>query len=221
MAMLTIRGKTYEVDDLGYLLDHRQWTEDFAAHMAPQFGVTGGLTERHLQVLRFLRQALEATGRCPLIYQTCRQNGLKLRDLKELFPTGYWRGACKLAGLDPRAEYMRHETFLPIGAEPSAGRPPVAEKIYRVDVRGFLADPAEWDMDYALHKAQEMKMPAGLTHRHWQVLNFLRDRFAATGKVPSVFETCEAHGLEIDELASLFPDGYQRGAVKLAGLRLR
>jgi tRNA 2-thiouridine synthesizing protein E len=34
-------------------------------------------------------------------------------------------------------------------------------------------------------------------------------------------ETCEANSIEIDEFATLFPDGYHRGAVKIAGLRLR
>jgi tRNA 2-thiouridine synthesizing protein E len=36
-----------------------------------------------------------------------------------------------------------------------------------------------------------------------------------------VTETCEANDLDIDELEQLFPDGYHRGAVKIAGLRLR
>ena len=34
-------------------------------------------------------------------------------------------------------------------------------------------------------------------------------------------ETCEANDIDIDELEQLFPDGYHRGAVKIAGLRLR
>jgi tRNA 2-thiouridine synthesizing protein E len=36
-----------------------------------------------------------------------------------------------------------------------------------------------------------------------------------------VIETCEATDLDIAELERLFPDGYHRGAVKIAGLRLR
>jgi tRNA 2-thiouridine synthesizing protein E len=38
---------------------------------------------------------------------------------------------------------------------------------------------------------------------------------------PSVTETCEVNDLDIEELEQLFPDGYHRGAVKIAGLRLR
>ena len=47
-----------------------------------------------------------------------------------------------------------------------------------------------------------------------------RERFERDGKVPTVYETCEVHGLEIDDLEHMFPDGYHRGVVKLAGLRL-
>jgi tRNA 2-thiouridine synthesizing protein E len=62
-------------------------------------------------------------------------------------------------------------------------------------------------------------MPGKLTEKHWQVIRFLRDEFAKTGKVPTVFDTCSRNQIEIDELERLFPDGYHRGAVKLAGLR--
>jgi tRNA 2-thiouridine synthesizing protein E len=219
MPTLTVKGKTYEVDEFGYLLDHREWTEDFAMHLASDFGIPGGLTEKHWQVIRFLRSALEVHGRCPLVYQTCRMNGLRLRDLKALFPSGYWRGACKLAGLNDREGYLSHQSYLPLEEGAQVQAPP--DKVYRVDVRGFLVDPAEWDEDFAAHKAFEMKMPAALSARHWEILRFLRERFASSGKVPTVFETSEAKGIEIDELASLFPDGYQRGAVKLAGLKAK
>ena len=94
-------------------------------------------------------------------------------------------------------------------------------KSYTIDVRGFLLDPGQWDDDYAIERAHETKAPEILSARHWQILYWLRDRFQATGEVPSVYETCEANGLDIVELERLFPDGYHRGAVKLAGLRVR
>jgi tRNA 2-thiouridine synthesizing protein E len=65
-----------------------------------------------------------------------------------------------------------------------------------------------------------MKMPR-LTDKHWQILEFLRQRFATNNIVPTVYETREANHLELEELQRLFPDGYHRGAVKLAGLRVR
>jgi tRNA 2-thiouridine synthesizing protein E len=65
-----------------------------------------------------------------------------------------------------------------------------------------------------------MKMPS-LTDDHWRVINFLRKRFEETGTVPTVYETCEENRIELENLESLFPDGYHRGAVKVSGLRVR
>ena len=74
---------------------------------------------------------------------------------------------------------------------------------------------------YATNKAQEMKIPGGLSKKHWQILWHLQEEFGRTGVVPTVIECCKAIGIELDELEILFPDGYQRGAVKLAGLCVR
>ena len=60
-----------------------------------------------------------------------------------------------------------------------------------------------------------------LTNKHWGVIRFLRQSYMENGQVPTVFETCERCGLEIEDLERLFPDGYHRGAVKIAGLRVR
>jgi len=95
------------------------------------------------------------------------------------------------------------------------------DRVYRVDARGFLVDPYDWDEAFAMHKAFELRMPEGLTERHWEILGYLRERFERTRAVPTVYETCEAHRMTLDDLEGLFPDGYHRGAVKLAGLRVR
>jgi tRNA 2-thiouridine synthesizing protein E len=105
-------------------------------------------------------------------------------------------------------------------AKERASRLDMNNKVYRVDVFGFLVDPDEWDEDFAVAKALEMKMPGGLTKRRREVIRHLRDSFEKNKVVPTVIECCEANNLEIEELAALFPDGYQRGAVKIAGLRV-
>jgi tRNA 2-thiouridine synthesizing protein E len=95
----------------------------------------------------------------------------------------------------------------------------MTQKSYRIDIWGFLLDPDEWDDRFALLKAHEMKLPGGLTNEHWGVLRFLRQEYYRTRGVPTVPQTCEAFGIDLDELERLFPDGYHRGAVKIAGLR--
>ena len=219
METMQIKGKTYKVDQLGFLLNYRDWDEDFAEGMAPDLQIPNGLTRKHWQVIHFIRDTLQEYGKCPLVYQTCRMNGLKLRELKELFPTGYLRGACKISGLTYREGYLHHYTFLPLPEEELKTAPP--DKHYTVDIRGFLVDPHQWDEQYALYKTEEMKMPQRLTEQHWRIIKYLRETYFKTGEVPTVYETCEALNLEINELGDLFPDGYHRGAVKIAGLRVR
>lgn len=223
MTTLSHRGRSYDLDEAGFLLDPDGWDEDFPEALAPEHGIPDGLSVEHWRVLRSIRAHYHRTGRCPLVYQTCRANDLKLRDLHRLFPTGYLRGACRLAGL---TYAMGYHCPVPTAPEAPAAAPPgVARKAragaartYTVDICGFLIDADEWDEGYAIHRAFDLKMPP-LRERHWRVIHFLRDSFRRTGRVPTVYETCVGNGLEMDELEELFPDGYQRGAVRLAGLR--
>jgi len=217
MATLRFGDCVYEVDSSGFLRDFRTWNKHFAEGMAPSIGISEGLTHEHWKVIRFIRSVFHDQSTCPLVYQTCRMNNLMLSDLKRLFPAGYLRGACKLAGITYREAYVGL-VWLPESVrdpEPSA-----QEKTYRVDTRGFLVDQNEWDEQFAIFKSQEMKMPEKLTAKHWQVIHFLRDSYAKNVQVPTIFETCKANGIDIDELERLFPDGYHRGAVKIAGLRV-
>ena len=66
-----------------------------------------------------------------------------------------------------------------------------------------------------------MGIQVPLTEKHWEVIDFLRKKYAESRKVPTVYETCEATGVGLQELERLFPQGYHRGAVKIAGLRAR
>jgi tRNA 2-thiouridine synthesizing protein E len=94
-------------------------------------------------------------------------------------------------------------------------------KTYEVDLRGFLVNPDEWDEYFAIYRAYEMKLHGGkLSERHWQVIRFLRERYKQTKEIPTIYETCEVNKMDLDEMERLFPDGYHRSAVKLAGLRL-
>jgi len=219
MQTFDYQGTVYQTDSEGFLLDPVKWDQNFAEGMARQTGIVGGLSPHHWNVISFIRKSFSETGKCPMVHEMCRSLELRLADLKKLFPSGYLRGACKLAGLTYKEEEV-HSSWLPkqpVGAVVK----PMGERIYRVDIRGFLVDPREWDEEYALWKSREMKMPKGLTDRHWIVIESLRAHFEKHGEVPTVYETCEANQIDIDDLEGLFPDGYHLGAVKLAGLRVR
>ncbi len=206
----------YRIDSEGFLTNPIEWDEEFARAMAPRVKIDGELTPKHWEVIRFIRDYFTDEGVCPLIYQTCRNTGLRLNDLRTLFPTGYLRGACRLAGITYRHGYLPlswTDAFRG-GAREAAG-----EKSYHVNSQGFLIDSLEWDEEFAVGQARQLKVPGGLGAEHWKVVQYLRESFHRTGEVPTVYETCEANGIELDDLERLFPDGYHRGAIRIAGLR--
>ena len=228
MRNIAFEEKTYVVDDNGFLVDHDKWEKAFAEGLAPSLGIAR-LSDRHWKVIQYIRDHFYHYGKCPLVYETCKGNNLHLKELQQLFPSGYLRGVCKLAGITYREGY-HGAVSLARGRQPAreedrklstADVSPPAEKTYVVNVRGFLMDPDNWDEEYAAFKSYEMGIEEPLTDRHWKIIHFLRDRFAKDGVVPTVYETCETNGFEIEDLEKLFPRGYHRGAVKLAGLRVR
>lgn len=219
MAKLCYNNRDYEVDEKGFLLNFDSWDDDFAEGMSSELSIPDRLTSEHWDVIRFIRKTYEDSGRCPLVYETCRINGLRLRDLRRLFPTGYLRGACKLAGITYKEGYLG-QTYFPLEAEDL--NTISFDKTYETDVRGFLVYPDEWDVYFAVFRAYDMKIPGGkLTEKHWTIIRFLRDQWDQKKVIPTVYDTCEATGIPLEELEELFPDGYHRGAVKIAGLRHR
>ena len=218
MEVFTFNGKKYFVDPQGFLKDFEDWDKNFANGIAVTLGIKDGLKESHWNVIHFVRAFHIKTDMCPLVYEVCKANGLHLKDLKELFQTGYLRGVCKLAGITYKESNVKYSR---VEALSMKAKHETDEKVYRVDIHGFLVDHTEWDPKYAIFSARDMKIKAGLTDKHWKLIDYLRNRYEKTGVVPRIFETCEANQIDLDELEELFPDGYHRGAVKIAGLRVR
>jgi tRNA 2-thiouridine synthesizing protein E len=216
----TFRENTYDTDSMGFIADFDLWKADFAEGMAGKLNMTTPLTKEHWDVIDYIRDTFEQTGRCPTIFETAKNTTLHRRVLKKLFPTGYLRGACLLAGITYREGFVRQRNLSDISEDFHHG---ISDKIYRVDVRGFLADPDEWDEAYATYKAYEMKLAGNgrLTPRHWEIIHFLRRSYEQTKTVPTIHEACDFLNIEFEELEQLFPDGYHRGAVKIAGLKVR
>ena len=218
MNRFIFEGKTYEVDALGYLLHFDDWDESFARGIAPSVSIHNGLTKEHWDIIYFIRDTIKLLGRCPLVYETYKMSGLPLREIRRLFPTGYLRGACKLAGVTYKEAYIGKAGSTDSKKDSSKL---TSEKTYEVDKWGFLVDSSQWDELYASFKAQELGMETPLTNRHWDIIHYLRRSYANNGAIPTVYETCEAFQIELEELRRLFPTGYHRGAVKISGLRAR
>jgi tRNA 2-thiouridine synthesizing protein E len=185
MSTFTVEGKEYELDAKGFLVSSDQWDEDFARAMAPRVKIVDGLTREHWDVIALIRDVFKQTGKCPLVYEVCRMLGFRLKDLETLFPAGYLRGACRIAGITYRDGYMEETHWPPV---PDTREPGPVRKIYRVDVRGFLVDPSDWDEQWAAHRAYEMKIGSGkLSDRHWRIIRYLRNTFKKAKEIPTIY----------------------------------
>jgi tRNA 2-thiouridine synthesizing protein E len=136
---------------------------------------------------------------------------MRLSELRSLFPAGYHRGVCKVAGINYRFMY---ETNYWLTYETA---PPVKPR-YELDELGFLADYRQWDEDFVELALSQRDPPVSPTERHFQVVRYLRDYYVIQGSIPTVYEVCSANRLTLEELHDLFPAGYRRGACRSAGL---
>lgn len=98
MATLEIEGKVFEVDGDGFLLDPHIWNKEVATLIARYDGINL-LTDNHWAVVNIIRKNWEEKGMAPMVRTICKETGLKLKDIFELFPLGPARGACRVAGL--------------------------------------------------------------------------------------------------------------------------
>ncbi len=98
MQTIEIEGKTFEVDGDGFLKNPEIWNKEVAELIARYDGIEE-LTEQHWAVINIIRRNYEEKGMAPMIRLICKETGLKLRQIYELFPLGPARGACRVAGL--------------------------------------------------------------------------------------------------------------------------
>lgn len=85
------------------------------------------------------------------------------------------------------------------------------------DEEGFLVDPAQWTRDIGAEIARESGITE-LTDRHWMVVEFMRERYLATGTAPSIRSLGKESGVPIKELYQLFPKGPAKLAAKIGGI---
>lgn len=83
-------------DDLGFLVDGRQWTADLAAQLAAAEGIAvlGGL---HWTVIHLVRQRYHELGALPVMRLVCRAAGVDPQRAHHLF--GSCRSLWRIAGL--------------------------------------------------------------------------------------------------------------------------
>ncbi|MDH4191328.1 MAG: TusE/DsrC/DsvC family sulfur relay protein [Betaproteobacteria bacterium] len=100
---------TIQTDEEGYLVDPAQWNEAVAEQLAQAEHIALG--EMHWQAIRFMRRFLDEHQVAPdarfvvrHLAEDCGLGAEARKRLFELFPYGYVKQACKIAGMRrPRA----------------------------------------------------------------------------------------------------------------------
>ena len=87
----------------------------------------------------------------------------------------------------------------------------------RTDPEGFLIDPSEWSRELGAQIAAESGITE-LNDHHWQVIEFMRERFLTTGNAPSIRSLGKESGVAVRELYQLFPKGPAKLAAKIGGI---
>jgi tRNA 2-thiouridine synthesizing protein E len=93
----------------------------------------------------------------------------------------------------------------------------IAEAPVDVDAEGFMTNAEQWNEEIARALARENGI-SDLTDRHWLVVNFMRERYLATGNAPSIRSLGKESGVPIKELYQLFPKGPAKLAAKIGGI---
>ena len=98
MTTATISGIDVDVNDEGFFVDPQQWTEDMAVELARQEGIDD-LTDKHWQVINFMRKEYFEKGTGPTVRVLGKTSGVTVKELYQLFPKGPAKMAAKIAGI--------------------------------------------------------------------------------------------------------------------------
>jgi tRNA 2-thiouridine synthesizing protein E len=98
MTTVLMGDVALDVDDEGFLVDPTQWNEEIARRIARESGIEE-LTDRHWQIVRFMRERYLTTGAAPTIRALGKESGVPIKELYELFPKGPAKLAAKIGGV--------------------------------------------------------------------------------------------------------------------------
>jgi len=98
MSTVTYAGAPVETDAEGFFVDPEQWSEAMGPQIAAANGV-GALTDRHWQVIKFMRNSYLESGAAPSIRTLGKASGVPIKELYQLFPKGPAKLAAKIGGI--------------------------------------------------------------------------------------------------------------------------
>ncbi|HIE22014.1 MAG TPA: TusE/DsrC/DsvC family sulfur relay protein [Acidimicrobiia bacterium] len=97
MSVATIGGVDVHVDEEGFLTDPEEWTEELAETLAANIGIE--LTDRHWEVIRFLRKDYFDQGETATLRRVTNLGGFPTKELFQLFPKKPAKKMAYIAGL--------------------------------------------------------------------------------------------------------------------------
>jgi tRNA 2-thiouridine synthesizing protein E len=98
MPTVEFKGKTFSVDEDGFIDDFNNWNRDWVDYVKESEGIKE-LTEEHWKIINILQDYYKKNGIAPMVRILSKVTGFKLKYIYELFPSGPGKGACKMAGL--------------------------------------------------------------------------------------------------------------------------
>lgn len=97
-AEIVILGKTLAIDADGNLVNLSDWNEEIAKELAKEEGIDE-LTDKHWQVINYMRKVFSESGDAPSIRKLTKESGVDTKTLYALFPKGPAKKAARIAGL--------------------------------------------------------------------------------------------------------------------------
>ena len=98
MSTATIAGTAVDLDAEGFMTDPSQWTDAIARSLAREAGIEP-LTDRHWQVVRFMRETYLRDGEAPTIRTLGKRSGVPIKEIYQLFPKGPAKLAARIGGI--------------------------------------------------------------------------------------------------------------------------
>ena len=98
MSTATYAGVTVDVNDEGFFERPEQWTREIAVEIARDEGIDE-LTDRHWQVIDFMRSEFAEKGTGPTVRVLGKASGVSVKELYALFPKGPAKMAAHIAGI--------------------------------------------------------------------------------------------------------------------------
>ena len=97
MPTATIAGQEVQINDEGFLTEYDEWNEAIGAELAANIGVE--MTDRHWEVIRFLREDYQEKGETATTRRVQTAGGFPTKEQFVLFPKKPAKKMAYVAGL--------------------------------------------------------------------------------------------------------------------------